>query len=167
VYVNVADTATHELLPLDKEENFRILGHDAPRQSFEREEHLLAVTEISAGELAHHERVRQHLRIAQERNQTIVAVAKVIHPYGGVNDDHAARVLRRRAGSSCGSEPPSRAKRRALSRSISAASASRISAGFCEMPVMRCASASNRSSKVTVVRINTSRKCACIEFYIM
>jgi hypothetical protein len=75
---------------------------------------------------------------------------QVIDPHRGVNRNHADG-LRRATGFKSGSEPPSAARRRALSRSINARSASRTSADFSLRPVYRSAAASRSSSRVRVV----------------
>lgn len=56
--------------------------------------------------------------------------AQVIDPHRGVHQDHFRPDCRRGGVSTSGSLPPSRAKRRALSRSMSALRASRTSFDF-------------------------------------
>jgi len=61
--------------------------------------------------------------------------AQMVDPDRGVDQDHAGSAWRRGSGFNCFSDPPKRAKRFALSRSIKARSASRIRAVFLVTPV--------------------------------
>jgi hypothetical protein len=65
----------------------------------------------------------QHLALLQERGEPRQAMAQVLHPGGGVDQDHAA-LWRRGIGSRAGSVPPGAAKRLALSRCTRARRAS-------------------------------------------
>ncbi|CAI10273.1 hypothetical protein p1B32 (plasmid) [Aromatoleum aromaticum EbN1] len=79
---------------------------------------------------------------------------QVVDPDRGVHQDHSSCSGRRRGMSvSCGSEPPSRASRRALSRWMSARKASFTKADFSVMPVSAWALAKSSSSSASVVRI--------------
>jgi hypothetical protein len=60
---------------------------------------------------------------------------QVIDPDRSVDQNHFLAARRRRGAESLGSLPPSRAKRRAASRSINAFNASRTSADFAFSPV--------------------------------
>src|SRR5205823_9498164 len=83
--------------------------------------------------------------------QTGIQPAEVIDPDRGIDQNQRGR--RRGIGRNCGSVPPSRANRRAASRSISAFSASRTRADFSCTLVNCSALASNSSSIAIVVRI--------------
>ena len=65
----------------------------------------------------------------------IVTGAQMIDPDRSIDQDHLVVGRRRGTGAKSGSLPPSRAKRRALSRSISALRASRTNADFSRKPV--------------------------------
>jgi hypothetical protein len=86
-----------------------------------------------------------------------VAGTEVADPNRRIDRDRASDYLatRRRRGAdlSRGSLPPSRASRRALSRSINAFNASRTKAVLSRSPVRASASSRSRSSKANVVRI--------------
>jgi hypothetical protein len=77
----------------------------------------------------------------------------VIDPNRRIDQDHAEPGRRRGIGFKSGSVPPRSANRRALSRSISALSASRTSADFSLIPVYAWALATNSSSSASVVRM--------------
>jgi len=74
--------------------------------------------------------VHQHPSGTEEIDKRRVPAAQMIYPNRRINQDHAGRDRRRGGAFSAPSLPPSRAKRRALSRSISALSASRTKLDF-------------------------------------
>jgi hypothetical protein len=71
----------------------------------------------------------------QQSFENDVAGAQMIDPDGSVDQDHLGSDRRRDIGFRWASLPPRRASRRALSRSISALSASRTNADFSRNPV--------------------------------
>ena len=77
----------------------------------------------------------------------------MINPNRTIDEDHRPTARLRGIARNAGSLPPSRANRRALSRSISARNASRGKAGFSVRPDRSCAWAKSSSSNATVVRI--------------
>ena len=79
----------------------------------------------------------------------------MIDPNATIDQNHFAADRRRTGISRSGSLPPSRARRRALSRSMRALSASRTSWDFSLRPVNACAFASCSSSSTIVVRTST------------
>ena len=95
----------------------------------------------------------ENLAIIEEARQDRIAVAEMVDPDRAVDQDHAASDRRRGATAASGSEPPRRTRRAALSRSISAFSASRTSDDFSVRPVNACARAISSSSRARVVRI--------------
>jgi hypothetical protein len=72
---------------------------------------------------------------AKQLGQRSIAVAEVVDPNRGVDEDHWLAARRRGIGVSAGSVPPRRARRRALSRSIRALRPSRTSNVFSFTPV--------------------------------
>src|SRR5579859_393034 len=81
-----------------------------------------------------------------------VTLTKVVDPNRSIDQDHCGGVCRRGVWTSCGSDPPSRASRRALSRWINALRASRTRADFSLRPVNCWALATSSSSNARVVR---------------
>src|SRR3981081_1395306 len=101
---------------------------------------------------ADHEGMNEYLTRIELRLQRLVLAPQMIDPNRGIRQDHLPK--RRRGGAfSRGEVPPSRARRRALSRSIKALSASLTRADFSSMFVSSWAMASISSSRVTVVRM--------------
>src|SRR5471030_2000177 len=73
----------------------------------------------------------------------------------GVDEDHPSHGRRRGVASRSGAAPPNRARRRALSRWMSARRASRTIADFSVRPVKAWALARSSSSRVSVVRMGS------------
>jgi len=94
----------------------------------------------------------------QQTRQRRVAPTEVVDPDRAVDRHHRLPCLRRGTARSFGSLPPSLARRRALSRSISAESASFNSALRSRTPDRSCARFRRASSSVTVVRMGRSSK---------
>src|SRR5262245_62184909 len=91
----------------------------------------------------------------EQRRKLAIARTQMVDPDRRIDQDHG-RVARWRGGAfSLDWVPPSRASRRALSRSIRALSASRTSADLCFTPVKACAFAMSSSSSARVRRIDT------------
>jgi len=71
----------------------------------------------------------------EQRGEALVGGSQMIYPHRCIDEDHPRLIRRRGMGLRSGMLPPSRANRRAASRSIKAFSASRIRAGFSFIPV--------------------------------
>ena len=82
-----------------------------------------------------------------------ISGAKVVDPYGGICENQFGRPLRRGIAFNPGIVLPRDASLRALSRSMRALRASRISAVFSATPVNSWAMRTKSSSSATVVRI--------------
>jgi hypothetical protein len=95
----------------------------------------------------------QNLTSFEEGGELPVVCAQMIDPDRRIDQDHGRAGRRRRGVFNLGSVPPSRANRRALSRSISALSASRTRLDFSFTPVKAWAFATSSSSKEMVVRM--------------
>jgi hypothetical protein len=99
------------------------------------------------------------------RGQNGVVSAQMVYPNRCIDEDHLAdrRAVRRRGTARRrGSDPPSAANLRALSRAISARSPSCTSAVFSCTPVTPRAFATRSSSRISVVRICISVADQCI-----
>src|ERR1035437_5760620 len=128
-------------------------------QAIEHGEDLAARSHPAARQLADNKRMGDDLAALKQRDERRAAATKMVDPYRRVDEDHATLrgTLRRRGVTrSCGSVPPSRARRRACSRAISASRPARTSAVFSPMLVSRSASARRSSSILRVVFICTN-----------
>jgi hypothetical protein len=101
--------------------------------------------------------MHEHAPVIQKHGKVRVAVAPVIDPDRGVDQDHAEG-RRRGVAFSLGCVLPRRASLRALSRSISARSPSRITVVRSTGPSSRVALASSSSSMSIVVRMALLRE---------
>jgi hypothetical protein len=122
--VNVADAPAHQGAPLDVIQRLRVRRHRRRRQFPQKAEHFAAVFQIAARQLAQDERMHQHAALFKGHGQRRCAGTQMIDPNRRVDQDHADCERRRGTGCNRGSLPPSRARRRALSRSIRALSPS-------------------------------------------
>src|SRR5271154_4575203 len=96
----------------------------------------------------------QNLSGVEQSDESAVALAQMVDPHRRVGQYHLCTARLRRGALRSGELPPSRANRRAASRSIKALSASRTSADFSFSPVNSCALANKSSSSANVVRIS-------------
>jgi len=118
--IHPPDTPPIQAMILDELQNFIVLGYGGCRQISKEREDLMSIGQGPARQLPDDKRVRHDLLFFQEARERFVPPPQVGDPYGGINQDHAVvPVLRRRIGRSRGAEPPSFARRRALSRAIS------------------------------------------------
>src|ERR1700722_3125538 len=97
-------------------------------------------------------RMAQNLFRKKQLDKCFVTRPQVIDPYRCVDQNHF-RVRLRRGIARLGALPPSRANRRAASRSTRAFSASRTRADFSFRPVYAWAWVTSSSSSAKVVRI--------------
>lgn len=58
--VDKPETAPHQPVPLDKKQHFLLIGHRRRRQPAEQIKNFPAPGQVAAGQLANHERMRQH-----------------------------------------------------------------------------------------------------------
>src|SRR5262245_828152 len=160
MHVDEADTAPHQRTPLQEAKRLLVGCHWYRGQAAEQLEHLAPIPEVTAGQLADDEWMRQHTPGGELIGEGGASGAEMLHPDRRVDQDQRPFrpfVRRRRGTRSEGSVPPRRASRRALSRSINARSPSWIRAVRSLMPVRRCASARRSSSTLSVVRMISSR----------
>src|SRR5271165_2048075 len=125
------------------------------RQILQAIHHDLTLPQKTECEFANDERMREHLSMVQQSLEEGIALAQVVNPDRGVNQNHLVADFLRGIGLNLGSVPPSRASLRALSRSIRAFSASRTRAVFSLRPVHACALTRSSSSIASVARIWT------------
>src|SRR5262245_1047582 len=144
--VEISNSSAKQPTTLDKGHDFVVFSHDRLWEICQRSQDQISLLEITQGDFADHERVGENVPCFQQIDQQPVARAQVVYPDRSIDQDHAGRGRRRGGRLSAGSCPPRRAKRRALSRSIKAFSASRTRADFSSKPVNACAFASKSSS---------------------
>ena len=59
-----------------------------PIMTPEQIKNLAALRQIAAGQFFDHERVRQDRALVEKRGQACVAVPEMLHPNGGIDQDH-------------------------------------------------------------------------------
>ncbi len=127
VNVEPSETGTHQAVVLDEREPLIVLDNRRLGKAAQEHQDLCTVAEVPTGELTDDERVAFHLTVVQKLCQGRIATPKVVDPHRGI-DEHqrpTGEELRgRRLGieRKPGWEPPRAAKRRAVSRAISARS---------------------------------------------
>ena len=123
--IDISDAAPKQPVLVDEMQNFGISGDAGLRQIHQCVQHDFTLTQVAQGQLADDKRMGQDRSSLEQRGERLLACAKMGDPNRRIDQDHAD-VGRRRGGAfRRGSLPPSRASRRALSRSIRALSASR------------------------------------------
>jgi hypothetical protein len=133
--IDIPDAAPEQGLTLDEMQYLGVRGDGGLRQLSQGVENHLALPQSAERQLAGHERVAEDLCPLEQPAKRIVAGAQMVDPDGGIDQDQRERGRRRGIDFRFGSLPPRRAKRRALSRSINALSASRTRADFSRTPV--------------------------------
>jgi hypothetical protein len=151
VNVDVSKTTTRQQITVDEFQNFLVGRHNGGGKIAQRIQYLAPIAQIPDSDFANHERMRQDPARRQEQRHSCALTSQMLDPNRGIDKDHRER--RRGTGRSWGSVPPSRANRRAASRSTNAFSASRTSADFSCSPVYSWALANNSSSIAIVVLI--------------
>src|SRR5262245_23351835 len=122
-------------MPIDEAQDLLIARDDGLWQVLQCGENDIALAQTPERKLADNKRMHQNFRRIEQVSEVAIRLAKMAHPNGSVDEDHADLCRRRGGAATSGSLPPSRANLRALSRSIRAFSASRTSADFSFNPV--------------------------------
>jgi hypothetical protein len=139
---------------LDEPQNFVALSHHGGRQIQEQFQDRHALVQTSASNLANHKRMHHDDRSFQQVDKPRIAPAKVIDPHGRVDQNQTGLPLRLRgAAFNLGCVPPNRARRLALSRSMSAFKPALTMAVRSIGPASLVAFASSSSSMLIVVRM--------------
>src|SRR5664280_2768216 len=155
--IDTTDSESKQAPGFDQGHHLGLRGDLCLWEVAQETEDVAATRELAERELADHPWVSQYLGFLEERGELRISVAEVVDPDRGVNEDHADVVRRRGIALKVGSLPASWARRRALSRSISARSACRTSARSSLDPVKRWASRIRSSSRASVVLMLASR----------
>jgi hypothetical protein len=152
--VDEADPQSVKTMALDERHRFLVGGGNDPGKISEQSQQRVGITKAAACDLAPHEGVHDNRRTVEQRNERGITTTEMIHPDRGINQDQAMRSERLRGETFIlGSEPPRRARRLALSRSISAFSPSRRTAARSIGPIKLIALDNNSSSILMVVRM--------------
>ena len=141
---------------LDEAQHFLIARDDGLRQVLQRSENDAALAQSPECKLACDEGMHQNLCRLEQPDEVLIRPTEMIDPNRTVGQDQTGLCLRRGGAARSASLPPSRAKRRALSRSMRALSASRTRTDFSFNPVKAWAFRKRSSSRARVVRIGTS-----------
>ena len=157
VYVHIADAFSMQAVALNEARNLVVLCHHSRRQRLKQFQRRRTARQRATGNFTHDERVHHHTAAFEQRGQLRIMAAQVIDPHRGIDEDQGLAGWRLRTATvRFGWLPPSRASRRALSRSISALSASRTMAERSGGPASLMALASSASSMLMVVRMIAS-----------
>src|SRR5213593_2540605 len=79
-----------EFLRIQKRHNLVVFGDQCHWKRLQQIQDLRAILHCAAGQLANDEWVTQHLPTIQELPELVVAMPKMMDPYGRVNERHAA-----------------------------------------------------------------------------
>jgi hypothetical protein len=133
--IDVADAAAVQGMVIYEFEDFHVSGNADLWQVRQVIQNLSVLTEMTQCELPNNEGMRQHHFGIQEGGKRLIAGAQMVYPNRRIDQNHAGLGRRRGGRRNLSSLPPSFASRRALSRSISALSASRTRRDFSVNPV--------------------------------
>jgi hypothetical protein len=133
--IDISDAAPEQRLPINEVEYFLVRGDGRLREFTQSAENQTTLPQIAERQFASDERMLEDLPAVEQLTERIGPSAQMIDPDRGVDQDHLGFGRRRGIGFRPASLPPRRASRRALSRSISALSASRTKADFSRNPV--------------------------------
>lgn len=162
VQIDIPEPSAHQTPRVNEREHFAGRGSGGHGKFAEQLEDDSPLTECAARQLPDDKWMCAHLTCIEQRRESRISTPQMIDPDRGVYEDHGLRELpgargRRRGGTDArGSEAPSAASRRALSRATSARSPSCTSAVFSSIRVRRLASPRRASSRLSVVFICTS-----------
>ncbi len=87
--IDVPDALAVQGVVFDKPQNFPTLGHRSGRQILKQAQDRRAIAQTSAGHLADHERMHEHIRSFQQVGKLRIAAAQVIDPHRRVDQDQA------------------------------------------------------------------------------
>ncbi len=87
--VNQPKAKTGELAFFNKEQDLVGFHQGSAWQRFQQRKHLFARPEVTAGELAYHERMADYFAVMQESPQPRFAPSEMFNPNRGVSEHHA------------------------------------------------------------------------------
>ncbi len=100
--IDVAEPPSKEPLPLNEAPNLFVCRSADARQIAKCLKKSVTRTDVSDGQFAHDERVRQHPVLLQQFVELRVPDPKVIDPNRRIDQDHDASERRRGTGETCG-----------------------------------------------------------------
>jgi hypothetical protein len=156
--IHQANAAARKLVAVDELEGLVMVRHLGSGHLPEKAEDLRASLQPAERQLTEDERVDENEPVAQKRLQPRVASAQMVDPDRRIDQDQRGalrvrRARRRGARRKAFSEPPRAARRRALSRAISASRPALTIAVFSLKPVRLRALSRRSSSRISVVLI--------------
>jgi hypothetical protein len=138
---------------LHKAKHFSVAYDRGARQIAKQPKNRRAILQRSECQLADDHGVDADLRILQQVDQACLRSVKMVDPHRRIDQDHAERRWRG-ADAARGSLPPRPARRRELSRAMSASKPSRTNVDFDDCPVSSAAFWMSSSSRLRVVRMH-------------
>lgn len=150
-----ADSQTVQAPAFNERTHFAGLCHAYLGQQVEPCQRTAAVVQRSKRKFRRDEGMNDNMASIEMLAHLFNSVSQMVNPNGSVGKNQFALGLRRGMRLSFGIVPPRAANLRALSRSINALRASRISAAFSDTPVNSCAVRTRSSSRAMVVLIGT------------
>jgi len=161
--VDPPEATSVQPLGLNKMEDFILFRDSALWEARQETEDLPPVPEVATRQLSDYKRMAKRFLVTEKRLQTGIAPAEVLDPHGGVNENHAAWLeRRRRTDRRAFSVPPRSARRRALSLAMRASSPRRTREVFSLTPVSWDARWRRESSIFSVVLICITMPQKCI-----
>src|SRR5881227_1817993 len=118
MHLDVTDSPSHQAVLFEEAKRLLVVWHDARGKRRNKTENLIAIPDLAAGQFTDDEWMGQDVLTLQCRLERRNALMEMIDPDGCVDEDQEERRLR--GAFAPGSLPPRRARRRALSRAISA-----------------------------------------------
>lgn len=79
--VDMPNAFAVQCVAFDELQHLVVSGHHGSRQILQQLEERFAVTQASARDLAHHQRMHHHGRTLQQFDKSWIATAEVIHPH--------------------------------------------------------------------------------------
>lgn len=165
MHVDPAEALPEKALRVDKPKHLCMIGNSDLRQGIEQRQDFGASREKPASQFTHDKGVRKDFTVEQQLAKSRIAATEMVYPDGGVGQRQAAPERRRGIGRNFFCEPPSCARRRALSRAIKASRPRWMSAVFSCTPVRLAALLSRSSFRFNVVRMQTymHTRCRCVK----
>jgi hypothetical protein len=159
MHVDPTKSSPHQTTTFDKRKNFVVIRDGNDPQRTQEVEQLGSVRQMPARQLPYDEGMYLHLIRVELSGELRVPLSQVLNPNRGI-DEHGnyffVPVLLRGTARSARSVPPRAARRRALSRAMSASKPACTTAVFSRIPVSFWARSSSLSSIIKVVLICTN-----------
>src|SRR5229473_6214578 len=164
MHVDPAEAATHEAMCHDEAQDFVVARRRNLRHCREQRQKLVAVGQTAARQFTDDERMSRNLHGFQELHKGRILLAQVVYPYRRINQHAFYRPAVRLRGMAFRllSVPPNAARRRALSRAMSATRPACKTSVFLVKPLNLRACSSSVSSIINVVLICINMPEWCI-----